>query len=130
MNEEALERRLEHEAQTVKLGELGNPTTATDTARVEVSYRETWDSTEHCGFYIVYVRCSAPYIVSHEDGREHDPALYDYDEARAVADELGEGWAVMEAQTEHPANTASDAVYARAKERNYDYFSVDDVYAA
>ena len=95
MTEEQHERRLEREAHTVRLGVLGKAETATDTARVEVTYQETWDSSEHCGFYIVHVRCEG-----------------------------------VETLEDHPAELARQAVLARAAEREYEYFSVDDVYAA
>lgn len=43
---------------------------------------------------------TARWIVSHEDGREHDPAFFTHEEAQAVAARLGEGWAVMDAGEE------------------------------
>lgn len=73
---------------------------ATDTARVEATYQEPGDI-ERCGYLLVSVR--VPTV---------DPADED-------------AWG---ANT--PTQLATDRAHAWADARGFDYFSVDDVYAA
>jgi len=53
--EEAKERRLAREAQTVRLATY-NEVGATDSVRVEITYQFEGQP-EHCGFFIAHVRC-------------------------------------------------------------------------
>lgn len=107
-DEEIRERRLETEARTVQLGVLMHKDVANraqaQRCRVEVTYGEYVgvQMEEHSGYYLVYVP-------------EIDPEGLSDDEAMAA----------------HPAQLATDKVHEWADEnRDYDYFSVDDVYAA
>ncbi len=109
-DEERRELRLEIEAKTVQLGVLIHEGVINrreaQRVRVEVTYGEYEDDEfgaqmeEHSGYYIVYVP-------------EIDPAGLPDDEALAA----------------HPASLATDKVHEWVDEnREYDYFSVDDVY--
>lgn len=104
----AVERRLEREVLT-RLGVLyagcASKHDASDVARVEVTYGYETDEglDEHAGHFIVYV------------GPQPSP--------ESVEERGGDPLDV------HPATVATDRVHAHVGAREYDYFSVDDVFA-
>lgn len=111
-DEERHQRRLEAEAKTVQLGVLIHKDVVNrahaQRVRVEVTYGEYEDEElgaqmeEHSGYYLVYVP-------------EIDPEGMSDDDALAA----------------HPATLATEKTHEWVQEnRAYDYFSVDDVYAA
>ncbi len=109
-DEERKEARLEVEAKTVQLGVLIHKHCVSrrpgygQRCRVEVTYGqydEEMRLQENCGYYLVWVP-------------EIDPVGLSDDDALAS----------------HPATLATDKVHEWVQDnRDYDYFSVDDVYA-
>ena len=106
--DERKERRLAAEAQTVRLGVLIHDSLKdrlddppTQRVRCEVTYQEEGDI-EHSGYWIVYVP-------------ELDP----------------EGMSDDEAMEAHPVTLATEKLTDWADDnRDYVYFSIDDMYAA
>lgn len=104
--EEQTERRLEREAREVRLGFLRHRDIdpwSGDIAcvRVEVTYQDFDEDPEHCGYFLVTV---PSYDV---DGLDED-----------------------EAMRKHPTSLASERVYEWKGDREFAYFSIDDMSAA